>query len=116
MKAAWLAVMAVLGGCASVADIEKTPETMSVISGKSPKEYASCFVAHLSDSRDPSVIEKKHDGYRIIVPQKLSKDPAAVVIVDERSSGSSIKVHESMSNVPIRPGDVRQAAESCISG
>jgi len=116
MKWTWLACAVLLSGCASVTDIERTPETMSVISGKKPKEYANCVVAQLSDSRGPSVIERKKDGYRIIVPNKLSGDPAAVLIVDERSNGSSIKVHETLSNVPVRPGDVREAAEKCISG
>ena len=116
MKWAWLTAVVMLGGCATVTDIEKSPETMSVISGKTPKEYSTCVVAQLSDSRGPSVIEQKHDGYRIIVPQKLSKDPAAVLIVDDRSGGSSIKLHEQMSNNPLRPQDVRKAGEACISG
>ena len=29
---------------------------------------------------------------------------------------ASIKVHERLSNVPLRPADVREAAEKCISG
>jgi len=107
MKWAWLTAVVMLGGCATVSDIEKSPETMSVISGKTPQEYASCIVGQLQDSRGPSIIERKHDGYRVIVPQKLSQDPAAVIIVDDRSGGSSIKVHERLSNVPMR---------KCISG
>lgn len=116
MKWVWLTAAVLLGGCATVADIEKSPATMDVISGKSPQEYSSCVVGQLGDTRGPSVIERKHDGYRVIVPQKFSKDPAAVLNVDERSGGSSIKVHERLSNVPMRPGDVRAAAEKCISG
>jgi hypothetical protein len=53
---------------------------------------------------------------RIIVPQKVSSGPTAVFDIEERSGGSSIKLHESMSNVPMRPGDIRKAAEDCISG
>jgi len=53
---------------------------------------------------------------QVIVPQKFSADPSAIFEIDERSSGSSIKLYESMSNVPIRPGDVKKAGEECISG
>ncbi len=40
----------------------------------------------------------------MIVLQKFSADPSAIFEIDERSSGSSIKLYESMSNVPILPG------------
>lgn len=116
MKWALLALAVALTGCASVADIEQSRETMSVISGKDPDTYAKCVVAKLADSRGPSVIEPLHDGYRVIVPQKFSADPAALVDITDRSNGSSIKVHERMSNMPLRPGDVRTAATDCISG
>jgi len=61
-------------------------------------------------------IEPHKDGVQVIVPQKFSADPSAIFEIDERSSGSSIKLYESMSNVPIRPGDVKKAGEDCISG
>ncbi|MNR50693.1 hypothetical protein D3C85_1702510 [compost metagenome] len=61
-------------------------------------------------------MEPHKDGVRVIVPGKLSADPAAVFDIEERSSGSSIKLHESMSNVPMRPGDIGKAANECISG
>ncbi|WP_407309189.1 hypothetical protein [Pseudomonas sp. nanlin1] len=117
MKAWWLVVGVLLSGCASVSDIAETPETMSVISGKSPKAFATCLVDELTESRGPSVIEPIHEGYRVIVPQKLSEtDPAALVDISERSNGSTIKVHERLSNLPIRPTDIRDAVEKCISG
>lgn len=117
MKWAWVAVVALLGGCASVSDIEKSPETMGVISGKSPKEFSDCVVKHLADSRKPSTVEPWREGYRVIVPQKLSSGPAAVIDIDKRSNdGSSIKLHERISNVPIRPHDVQRAVTACISG
>jgi hypothetical protein len=50
------------------------------------------------------------------VPQKLSSGPAAVFDIEDRSGGSSIKLHERISNVPLRPFDVRDAATACISG
>ncbi|RMN23026.1 putative lipoprotein [Pseudomonas cannabina] len=103
-------------GCATVSDIEHTPPTMNVMSGKNPKEYTDCFVSKISSSRKPSLIESRHDGLRIIVPQKLSKAPAAVLDVESRSGGSTIKVYERLSNVPIRFRDVQNAAEACISG
>ncbi|MNR48809.1 hypothetical protein D3C85_1680950 [compost metagenome] len=52
----------------------------------------------------------------MIVPQKLSSGPAAVFDIEERSGGSAIKLHERISNVPLRPWDVRNAATACISG
>lgn len=116
MRWAWLVMGVVLSGCTSVAEIEKSPETLSVISGKTPKEYTDCLLAKLAPSRKPSLVERHKDGYRVIVPQKLSSGPAAVVTVDERSTGSSIKVQEHLQNFPLRPGDVRQAATACISG
>ncbi|EGH17438.1 putative lipoprotein, partial [Pseudomonas savastanoi pv. glycinea str. race 4] len=36
--------------------------------------------------------------------------------VESRSGGSTIKVYERLSNVPIRFRDVQNAAEACISG
>ncbi|MFF7708935.1 hypothetical protein [Pseudomonas sp. NPDC007930] len=111
---AWLALA--LGGCANVADIEKTHETMDVISGKSPKDYAACLAQRLESSRAPLTIEDYKGGYRVIVPQKFSSSPAAVILVTERSSGSAIKVHERLSNLPLRLHDVRNAATACISG
>lgn len=81
-----------------------------------PQEYAACVVQKLSATRRPSQIEPLKEGVRVIVPQKFSADPSAIFEIEDRSSGSSIKLYESMSNVPIRPGDVKKAAEDCISG
>ncbi|MCY1411616.1 hypothetical protein D9M71_270050 [compost metagenome] len=116
MKWALLALAVALTGCASVKDIEESPETMSVISGKKPDTYAKCVVAKLADSRGPSLIEPYQDGLRVIVPQKFSSDPAALVDITDRGRGSAIKVHERLANNPLRPGDVREAATECISG
>lgn len=116
MKWAWLVTGVLLTGCTSVADIEHSPETLNVISGKTPKEYTDCVVGKLAGSRKPSTVEPHKDGFRIIVPQKMSDGPAAVITVDERSTGSSIKVQEHLQNFPLRPGDVRKAATACISG
>ncbi|WP_019409703.1 hypothetical protein [Pseudomonas psychrophila] len=116
MKWGVLVAMLVLGGCASVTDIEKTLPTLSVISGKKPDAYAQCLVEQLSKTRKAPQIEPHKDGLRIIVPQKLTSNPTAVIDIEERSGGSSIKVFESMSNVPVRPGDIRKAATHCISG
>jgi hypothetical protein len=117
MKWSVLVLALAIGGCASVADIKQTPPTLAVISGKKPQEYAACVVRKLSTTRRPLQIEPHKDGgVQVIVPQKFSADPSAIFEIDERSSGSSIKLYESMSNVPIRPGDVKKAGEECISG
>lgn len=110
------ALAVALTGCANVADIEQSPETMSVISGKSPREYAACVQQRLADSRGPLTIEEQGNGLRVVVPQKLSdKSPAAVLEISQRSSGSAIKLHERLSNFPLRPGDVKGATTWCIS-
>ena len=106
----------VVSGCANVSEIDKTLPTMSVISGKKPQEYAQCLVVQLAESRGALRLESQKDGMRVIVPAKFSSDPAAVFDIEERSSGSSIKLHERMSNVPVRPRDVQNAANACISG
>ncbi|EJM18291.1 hypothetical protein PMI22_03244 [Pseudomonas sp. GM21] len=106
----------VVSGCANVSEIDKTLPTMSVISGKKPQEYAQCLVVQLAESRGALRLESQKDGMRVIVPAKFSSDPAAVFDIEERSSGSSIKLHERMSNVPVRPMDVQKAANTCISG
>ena len=116
MKWGVLVAVLALGGCASVTDIEQTLPTMSVISGKKPDAYAQCLVQKLASTRKAPQIEPRKEGLRVIVPQKLTSGPTAVIDIEERSGGSSIKVYESMSNVPIRPGDIRQAATHCISG
>jgi hypothetical protein len=105
-----------VGGCASVSDINESLPTMSVISGKKPQEYAQCLVEKLADSRGALQVEPHKDGVRVIVLQKFSSGPAAVFEIEDRSSGSSIKLHERISNVPLRPWDVRNAATACISG
>jgi hypothetical protein len=105
-----------LSGCASVSDINESLPTMSVISGKKPHEYAQCLSEKLASSRGALQVEPQKDGVRVIVPQKLSSGPAAVFDIEERSGGSSIKLHERISNVPLRPWDVRNAATACISG
>jgi hypothetical protein len=109
-------LMLAMGGCASVEDINASLPTMSVISGKKPHEYAQCLSEKLASSRGALQIEPQKDGVRVIVPQKLSSGPAAVFDIEQRSGGSSIKLHERISNVPIRPWDVRNAATACISG
>ncbi|WP_434610281.1 hypothetical protein [Pseudomonas sp. R1-7] len=114
-RSVWVLALA-LGGCASVSDINQTPPTMSVISGKKPHEYAKCVADKLLGSRGQLQMEPQKNGVRVIVPGKLSALPAAVFDIEERSSGSSIKLHESLSNVPVRPGDVQDAANACISG
>ncbi len=76
---------------------------MNVISGKKPLEYAQCLSEKLADSRGALQVEKQKDGVRVIVPQKLTSGPAAVFDIEQRSGGSSIKLHERISNVPIRP-------------
>jgi hypothetical protein len=106
----------VVSGCANVAEISETLPTMNVISGKKPHEYAQCLVENLAQSRGALQLETHKDGVRVIVPAKFSSAPAAVFDIEERSSGSSIKLHERMSNVPIRPKDVQKAANICISG
>lgn len=116
MKLAVVILALAMTGCATVAEIEHTPATMNVMSGKSPKEYAECFVSKIADSRKPPLVEDHRDGLRVIVAQKFSKDPAAVLDIESRSNGSSIKVYERLSNVPIRPKDVQAAATACISG
>jgi hypothetical protein len=116
MKFAVVVLALAMTGCATVEEIEHTPATMSVMSGKSPKEYTDCFVGKIADSRKPPRVEPRHDGLRVIVAQKFSKDPAAILDVENRSSGSSIKVYERIANVPIRPMDVQRAATACISG
>ncbi|AGZ35960.1 MULTISPECIES: hypothetical protein [Pseudomonas] len=116
----WLvaALTLTLGGCVSVTELEQSHETLDVISGKTPREYADCVKHKLADSRDPLVEESRSDGLRLIVPQKLSAGvgPAALVDIDKRGSGSSIKLHERLNNFPLRLGDVRTAATQCISG
>ncbi len=116
MKLAVVILALAMTGCATVADIEHTPATMNVMSGKSPKDYAACFDGRISDSRKPPVVMDHHDGLRVIVAQKFSQDPAAVLDIESRSNGSSIKVYERLSNLPIRPKDVQAAATECISG
>jgi len=113
----WVVPVALtMSGCATVSDINESLPTMSVISGKKPHEYAQCLVEKLASSRGALQVEPHKGGVRVIVPQKLSSGPAAVFEIDDRSSGSSIKLHERLSNVPLRPWDVRNAATECISG
>ncbi|WP_236235414.1 hypothetical protein [Pseudomonas faucium] len=118
MKWMVAALALALGGCVSVSELEQSHETLDVMSGKTPREYADCVKQHLADSRDPLVEEKRDDGLRLIVPQKLSAGtgPAALVDIEKRGSGSSIKLHERLNNFPLRLGDVRTAATKCISG
>lgn len=105
-----------MSGCATVSEINQTLPTMSVISGKKPHEYAQCLTEKLASSRGALQVEPQKDGMRVIVPQKFLSDPAAVFDIEDRSTGSSIKLHERISNVPLRPMDVRNAATACISG
>lgn len=105
-----------LTGCASVAELEQSPETLDVISGKSPEQYLLCVQERLKDSRDPLQVTRNKDSILVIVPQKLSDAPAAVLNISERSSGSSIKLHERLNNFPLRLSDVKNAATRCISG
>lgn len=113
----WLLPMALMiSSCANVSDINESLPTMNVISGKKPHEYAQCLSEKLADSRGALQIQSHKDGLRVIVPLKFSVGPSAVFDIEERSGGSSIKLHESMSNVPVRPKDVQKAANECISG
>jgi len=116
MKLAVVVLALAMTGCATLEDIEHSPPTMSVISGKSPHSYADCLVEKLADSRKPPLIEAHHEGLRVIIAQKFNSDPAAVVVIENRSNGSSIKVYERLSNLPLRPKDVQHAATACISG
>lgn len=105
-----------VGGCATVSDINESLPSMSVISGKKPQEYAQCLTQKLADSRGALQVEAHEESVRVIVPQKFSSGPAAVFDIEDRSGGSSIKLHERISNMPLRPWDVRNAATACISG
>lgn len=118
MKWAMAAMTLTLGGCVSVAELEQSRETMDVMSGKAPQVYADCIKAELASSRDALVQEKRGDGLRLIVPQKLTAGagPAALIDIDKRGSGSSIKLRERLNNFPLRLGDVRAATTKCISG
>ncbi|BCX68019.1 MULTISPECIES: hypothetical protein [Pseudomonas] len=113
----WVLPLALaISGCATVSEIDASLPTMNVISGKKPHEYAQCLSEKLASSRGALQVEPQKDGVRVIVPQKLSSGPAAVFDIEQRSGGSSIKLHERISNVPLRPRDVRNAATECISG
>ncbi len=81
-----------LGGCVSVSELESSPETLNVISGKKPQEYATCVQQQLAETRGPLEIEPHHDGLRLVVPQKIGAGPAALVDINERESGSKIKM------------------------
>ncbi|MEE4857721.1 hypothetical protein V2K27_08035 [Pseudomonas alliivorans] len=116
MKLAVVILALAMTGCATVSNIEHTPATMNVISGKNPQEYADCFMEKISSSRSKPSVEPHRDGLRLIVAQKMSKSPTAVIDVENRSGGSAIKVYERLANVPIRFRDVQHAAEACISG
>lgn len=118
MKWMVAALFLALGGCVSVSELEQSHETMDVMSGKTPREYADCIKSHLGKSRASLVEEARGEGLRLIVPQKYtaSSGPAAVLDISKRGSGSSIKLHERLSNFPLRPGDVREATTQCISG
>jgi len=117
MKLAVVVLALAMTGCASVADIEHSPATMSVMSGKNTQEYAECFIARIGNSRTAPQIEPHKEGLRIIVPQKFSSGtPTAIVDVERRSGGSSIKLFESGSNNPLRPKDIQHAVTACISG
>ncbi|MCW2271023.1 hypothetical protein KC131_24055 [Pseudomonas sp. JQ170] len=116
MKWVVAALAVTLGGCASVSELENTPETLSVISGKKPQEYAVCVQQELAETRGPLEVEKHHDGLRLVVPQKVGAGPAALVDINERGGGSSIKLYERLNNFPLRLGDVKTAATHCISG
>ncbi|WP_413704954.1 hypothetical protein [Pseudomonas sp. Pseusp16] len=112
----FLSLAVLVSGCANVSEINESLPTMNVISGKKPHEYAQCLSEKLADSRGALQIQPHKDGLRVIVPLKFSSGPSAVFDIEERSGGSSIKLHESMSNVPVRPKDVQNAATECISG
>lgn len=116
MKWVVAAAAMALGGCVSVSELERSHETMDVMSGKSPREYADCVKQNLAKTRETLDEEVRGDGLRLIVPQKLGAGPAALVDIDKRGNGSSIKVFERLNNFPLRLGDVRSAATHCISG
>ncbi|SPO66926.1 hypothetical protein [Pseudomonas sp. JV241A] len=116
MKWVVAALAVTLGGCVSVSELERSPETLNVISGKKPQEYANCVQQQLSESRGQLAVEERHDGLRLVVPQKVGAGPAALVDIDKRGSGSSIKLYERLNNFPLRLGDVKTAATRCISG
>lgn len=117
MKWMVAALAVTLGGCVSVTELEQSRETLDVISGKSPREYADCVKQKLADTRDPLTEEQRGDGLRLIVPQKLTSGagPAALVDIDKRGSGSSTAARAA-EQLPLRLGDVRTAATQCISG
>ncbi|MGV8917681.1 MAG: hypothetical protein ACOH2R_07760 [Pseudomonas sp.] len=117
MKLAVVVLALAMTGCASLQDIEHSPPTLSVISGKSPQRYVDCLAGKLADSRKPLKVEPHREGLRVIIAQKLSSGPAALVMVEERSNnGSSIKLYEQSFNNPLRPKDIQNAATECISG
>jgi len=116
MKWVVAALAVTLGGCVSVSELENSPETLSVISGKKPQQYADCVQKQLAETRGPIEVEPYHDGLRMVVPQKVGSGPAAVLDINERGSGSSIKLYERLNNFPLRLGDVKTAATRCISG
>ena len=118
MKWMVVALTVTLGGCVSVSELEQSHATLDVISGKTPREYADCIKEQLADSRDPLQEEKRGDGLRLTVPQKLTAGAgeAALLDIDERGRGSCIKLYERLNNFPLRLGDVRTAATKCISG
>lgn len=112
----WFCVGAVLllAGCASVKDLEQSPPSMDVRSGKDVQAYTQCLVDRLAKSRAPATLAGTASEQRIIVPSKVSSIPAAVIYVDDSSRGSHITLHERMANNPLRPSDVREAVKYCI--
>ena len=116
MKWMVAALTLALGGCVSVS-VGAIACDPGCDFWQDAREYADCVKAQLADSRDPLVEERRGDGLRLTVPQADSRCwPAALLDIDERGGGSSIKLHERLSNFPLRLGDVRTAATRCISG
>lgn len=65
-RSVWVLALA-MSGCASVSDINQTPPTMSVISGKKPHEYAKCVADKLASSRGSLQMEPHKKDRKSVV-------------------------------------------------
>jgi hypothetical protein len=84
----------------NVSEINETLPTMSVISGKKPHEYAQCL-AEKAGRQPWRAANAAAQGWRSGDRSgEAFTGPAAVFDIEDRSGGSSIKLHERMSNVP----------------
>lgn len=92
LLAAVIAATALMAGCVSVSDLEKSGPALRSASSKTPKDYAKCLAPAWQDINEDASSTETEYGYRLLLKIDMVGVPV-MAKVSTQGTGSLVKVY-----------------------